>query len=110
MIGESDYGALHKVRHAIFLANFYPLSSCHTLSRIPGPPKKVRHTSQTPLIFLVGLVAKIQTKASCTNSLSIVRGVFVRGFVRGSFLWKVLSVVVFAHSFFCHNTYVTGES
>ena len=56
---------------------FWPIltpSLCHTLSHIPGPPK-VRHTSRTPP-FLVGLVKKSGQKPSCTNSLSIVRGVF----------------------------------
>ena len=33
----------------LFLANFDP--PCHTLSHIPGPPPKVRHTSRTPPIF-----------------------------------------------------------
>src|SRR6218665_3336631 len=67
----------------LFLANFDPLP-CHTLSHIPGPPK-VRHTSRTPR-FLVGLVQKTQTKAPCTNSLSIVRGgICPGGFVRGVF-------------------------
>src|SRR6218665_4022794 len=54
----------------LFLANFDPLPH--------DPPPKVRHTSQTPR-FLVGLVQKTRTKAPCTNSLSIVRRVFVRG-------------------------------
>ena len=70
-----DLGAVHKVRHAIF-GQFLPLppvTLCHT-SR---DPPKVRHISDPPPIFLVGLVQKIRTKAPCTNSLSIVCGVFV---------------------------------
>src|SRR6218665_1087244 len=66
----------------LYLANFDPLP-CHTFSHIPGPPPKVRHTSRTPRL-LVGLVQKTRTKAPCTNSVSTVRG----GFVRGSFVWK----------------------
>src|SRR6218665_202337 len=75
----------------LFLANFNPPPRCHTLSHIQGPPK-VRHTSRTPQIFSWPS-KKFRIKALCTNSLSI--GVFCpRGFVRGSFVWKVLSGVV----------------
>src|SRR6218665_1131084 len=77
----------------LFWANFYPFSPvtlCHT-SRDP----KVRHTSRTPP-FLVGLVQNTRTKAPCTNSFLIVRwGFCLGGFVRGSFVWKVLSGMVF---------------
>ena len=86
-------GSVHKVRHAIF-ANFYPLPLSHFVAH-PGDPPKVRHTSRTSPDFLVCLVQKIRTKSPCTNSLSIVSGVFVRkdlsgvfgleGFVRGGF-------------------------
>src|SRR6218665_3581707 len=75
----------------LFLANFSPPPSCHTLSHIPGPPRKyVTHLG--PPRFLEGLVQKTRTKAPCTNSVSIVRGRFCPGgFGRGSFVWKVLS-------------------
>src|SRR6218665_154801 len=98
-------GAVHKVRHAIF-GQFYPLP----LSHIRGPPK-VRHTSRTPR-FLVGLVQNTRTKAPCTNSLLFVRarGILSGGFVRRSFVWKVLSGMVFVRSPFCSNTSVTTES
>src|SRR6218665_537186 len=90
------YGAVHKVRHAIF-DQFLPLSPvtlCHT-SR--DPPESTSHISDPP--FLEGLVQKTRTKAPCTNSVSIVRGGFCPGsFVRGSFVWKVLSGVVFVCS------------
>src|SRR6218665_442355 len=88
-------GAVHKVRHAIF-GQFLP-PTCHTLSHIPGPPQKnVRHLG--PPIFSRSST-KNRTKAHCTNSLSIVRRGFCPGvFVRGSFVWKVLSGVVFVHS------------
>src|SRR6218665_2958773 len=81
---EVGNGAVHKVRHAIF-GQFLPPLPCHTLSHIPGPPK-VRHTSRTPPQFLVGLVQKTRTKAPSTNSLSIVRAVFVRGGLSGGLL------------------------
>src|SRR6218665_1924561 len=35
----------------LFLANFDPPPLCHTLSHIPGPPPKVRHTSRIPPIL-----------------------------------------------------------
>src|SRR6218665_2895019 len=55
-----------------------PLPSV-TLCHTSRAPPKVRHTSRAPP-FLVGLLQKTLTKDPCTNSLSIVRGVFVRGF------------------------------
>ena len=90
------YGAVHKVRHAIF-GQFLPLSPCHTSSHIPEPPESTSHISDPR--FLLGLVQKTRTKAPCTNSVWIFRGVFCHGgFVRGSFVWKVLSGVVFVRS------------
>src|SRR6218665_1350942 len=80
---ELKIGAVHKVRHAIF-GQF-----------LPPPPVTLCHPSRY----------KNRTKANCTNSLSIVRGGFCPGgFVRGSFVWKILSEVVFVHSPFCQNT------
>src|SRR6218665_1225392 len=82
----------------LFLANFDPPLPCHTLSHIPGPPRKyVTHLGFPPR-FLVGLVQKSWTKVPCTNSVSIVRGGFVR--------------VGFCPFPFCHNTCtsVTTES
>src|SRR6218665_1196731 len=87
------YGAVHKVRHAIF-GQFLPLSPCHTSSHIPEPPESTSHISDPR--FLLGLVQKTRTKAPCTNSVSIVHGAFcqrrglsevfcLEGFVRGGF-------------------------
>ena len=67
---------------------FWPIftpSPCHTLSHIPGPPKYVTCAHFGHPGFLVSLVQKTRPKALCTNSLSIVRGGFVGGFVRGYF-------------------------
>src|SRR6218665_90762 len=81
-----------------------PSSLSHFVTH-PGTTQKVRHTSRNTPPFLVGLVRKTWAKAPCTNSLSIVRGGFCPGaFVRGSFVWKDLSGVVFVHSLFCQET------
>jgi len=91
---------------ANFCYNFWPPSSCQNFVTHPGTPPKVRHISRNPPI-----VQKTRTKAPCTNSLSIVRGGFYPGaVVRGSFVWKDLSGVVFVRSPFCQNTSVTRES
>src|SRR6218665_3697649 len=77
-------GAVHKVRHAIF-GQFLPpppVTLCHT-SR--DTPESTSHISDPPR-FLVGLVQKTQTKAPCTNSLSIVRGGFCPGGLSGGLL------------------------
>src|SRR6218665_1730855 len=66
----------------LFLANFDPPPPCHTLSHIPGPPKRVRHISGTPP-FLVGLVHKSRTKASVQILSQLFAGVLFGGFVRG---------------------------
>src|SRR6218665_3726494 len=93
-----------------FLANFDPpppVTLRHT--SMQGTPKSTSHISDPP--FLVGLVQKIRTKPPCTNSFSIVRKGFCPGVsVRGSFVWKVLSGVVFVRTPFCQNTSVTTES
>src|SRR6218665_2585216 len=71
-------GTVHKVRHVIF-GQFLPpplppVTLCHT-SR--DPKKYVTHLRSPRL--LVGLVQKTQTKAPCSNFLSIVRGGFCPG-------------------------------
>src|SRR6218665_2169990 len=101
-------GAVHKVRHAIF-DQFLPPPPV-TLSHVPRPPKSTSHISDSP-DFLVGLIQKIRTKAPCSNSLSIVRVIFVReGLSWGLWSGKFFSGVVFVHSSFCHNTSVTTKS
>src|SRR6218665_662784 len=61
----------------LFLANFYPPCPLSHLVTPPGNPPKVPHTSRPRPIFSRPS-SKIRTKAPCTNSLSIVCGVFVR--------------------------------
>src|SRR6218665_890809 len=103
-------GAVHKVRHAIF-GQFLPpppVTLCHTFRDLP----KVRHTSRTPSpIFSRPSTTKPGQKPLVQILSQLFARVFVRGgFVRGSFVLKVLSRVVFVRSPFCQNTSVTTES
>src|SRR6218665_847483 len=66
------------------LANFDPPPPCHTLSHIPGPPKSTSHISDLPIFSWPS--TKTRTKALCTNSLSIFRGVFCPGVWSGGLL------------------------
>src|SRR6218665_802187 len=84
-----QFGAVHKVRHAIF-GQFYPLPLSHFVTHPGTTPPKVRHTSRTPR-YLEDLVQKLGQKHPCTNSVSIVHGGFyqgvfcLEGYVRGGF-------------------------
>src|SRR6218665_3057985 len=82
--GLVSKGSVHKVRYAIF-GQFLPPSPCHTLSHIPGSPESTSHILDPLPRFLVGLVKISRTKAPCTNSLSIVREGFCRGFCQRVF-------------------------
>ena len=69
------FGAVHKVRHAIFGQFLHPLPSV-TLRHTPrDPPESTSHILDHTR-FLLGLVQKTLTKVPCTNSLSIVCGDF----------------------------------
>src|SRR6218665_731414 len=84
----------------LFLANFYPPPSCHTLSHISDPPPIFRRLSTNP-----------RTKAPCTNSVSIVRGGFCPGVLsEGLFMSGRFCPGGFCPSPFCQNTSVTSES
>src|SRR6218665_2653747 len=91
------FGAVHKVRHAIFgqFCPPSPVTLCHT-SRDP-PQKYVTHLGLPRC--LLGLVQKTRTRVLCTNSLSIVRGGFCLGaFVRGDFC-----PYLFLSEYICYN-------
>src|SRR6218665_1854108 len=94
-VGEIALGAVHKVRHAIF-GQFLPHPPV-TLSHTSRDPPKVRHTSRNPPPIFRKLSTKNPDKSPLVQILSqLFPGVFVRGFVMGSFhVWKVLSGVVF---------------
>src|SRR6218665_639062 len=65
-----------------------------TLSHNPGPPHKKYVTHLGPLQIFSTPATKNPDKSPCANSLSVVRGVFVRGFCQRSFPWKFLSGMV----------------
>src|SRR6218665_2771128 len=88
----------------LFLANFDPLPLSHFVTSRDPRPESTSHISKPPPPILVGLVQKSRTKPPFTNSLTIVRGGFCPWDL--SFVRKVLSGVIFAHSPFCQNTYV----
>src|SRR6218665_1730070 len=81
----------------LFLDNFYPPTPV-TLRHTFRDPPKVRHTSRTPPIFRRPS-PKTPDKSPLVQFLSQLCAVFLSGgFVRGSFVWKVLSGVVFVRS------------
>src|SRR6218665_2595254 len=104
---SSTSGAVHKVRHAIFG------------QLLPPSPVTLCHTSRHPRKYVTLLGPPIFSRPSTKNpdksplykfSLNCLRVFLSGGFVRGSFVWKILSGVVFVRSPFCQNTSVTTES
>jgi len=79
---------------------------CHTFR----DPPEVRHTSRTPPNFSRPSTKNPDKSPRYKFSLNCLRGFLSGGFVRGSFVWKILSGVAFVRSPFCQNTYVTTES
>src|SRR6218665_1158018 len=74
-----------------------------------SPFQKVRHISRT-LRFLGGLAQKPGQKPPLQILSPLFGGFCLGGFVKESFVCKVLSGVYFARSPFCQNTSVTTES
>src|SRR6218665_916745 len=84
----------------LFLANFDPPPPVTH----PGTPQSASHISDPPR-FSVGLVQKPGEKPLYKFSLNCSRGLLSGGaFVKGSFVWHVLSGVGFFHYPFCQNT------
>ena len=86
-----------------YVTLFWPILTppplCHTLSHIPGPPRKyVTHLGPLPR-FLVGLVQKSRTKIPCTNSISIVRG----SFCPVGFVWVGFCPFPLLSQYICYN-------
>src|SRR6218665_838928 len=76
----------------LFLANFDPPSPYHTLSHIPGPPKSMSHISDPPIFSKPS--TKNPDKSPLYKFSHLFAGFCWGGFVRGSFVWKILSGVV----------------
>src|SRR6218665_3531631 len=74
----------------LFLANFYLPSLCHTLSHIPGPPESTSHISDPPPIFRRPSTENPDKSPLYKFCLNCSREFCPGGFVRGSFVWKVL--------------------
>src|SRR6218665_628522 len=78
---------------------FTPLPLSHFVTH-PGTPPQVRHTSQTPLIVRRPSTKNPDKSPLVQFCLNCSWAFLSRGFVRGSFVWKVLSGVVFVRSCF----------
>src|SRR6218665_757842 len=79
----------------LFLANFYPLSTCHTLSHISGPPKYVTYLGPPPRCFSKP-IKKILTKAP----VQILSQLFA-GFLSGRVCQRVFGLEGFVRGGFC---------
>src|SRR6218665_3646763 len=90
----------------LFLANFYFPSLCNTYR---DPHESTSHISDPP-IFRRPSTKNPDKSPLYKFCLNCSQGFLSWGFVRGSFVWKVLSGVVFVRSIFCQNTSVTTES
>src|SRR6218665_2596214 len=95
----------------LFWPIFTPLPLSHFVTH-PGTPRKyvtLTHP-EPPSGFLEGLVKKPGQKPACTNSVSIVRRGFVRGFCQRVFCLEGFVRGGFCPFLFCQNTSVTSES
>ena len=101
-------GAVHKVRHAVWpILTPSSVTPCHT-SR--DPQKSTSHISDPPIFTRPSTKTLTKTKKTCTNSLSIVHGGFVRGFCQGVFSLGDFVRGGFCSFFFCQHTSVTTDS
>jgi len=105
--GVSRIGAVHKVRHSIYGQFLLPSPMSQFVTH-PGTPKYVTHLGSP--IFSRPCTKNADKTPLYTFSLNYSRGFCPGGFVRGSFVWKVLSGVIFVRSPFCQNTSVTTKS
>src|SRR6218665_1923426 len=89
----------------LFWPIFTPLPLSHFVTQPGTPPPKVRHASRTPPPYF----SRPSKKPGQKPLVQILSQLFALVFVRGSFVWKVLSGVVFVRSLFCQNASVTTE-
>src|SRR6218665_630408 len=68
----------------LFLASFYPLPLSNFVTHPGTPPESTSHISEPPIFSMPS--TKTQTKAPCTNSLSIVHGAYCPGVLSGGLL------------------------
>src|SRR6218665_604804 len=108
-VRETQKGAVHKVRHAIF-GQFYPPPPCHTSSHIPGPPpESTSHISDPPIFRRPS--TKIPDKSPLVQILSqLFAGFLSGGFCQGVFCLEGFVRGGFCPFPFCQNTSVTSES
>src|SRR6218665_1002877 len=92
----------------LFLANFDPLPLSHFVTH-QGTPQRTSHISGPRPIFSRPSAKKPDKSPMYKFSFNCLWGSLSGGFVRGSFVWKVLSRMVFVHSPICQNTSVTTE-
>src|SRR6218665_2313733 len=92
----------------LFLANFYPPPLSHFVTHPGTPPESTSHMSDPPIFRRPS--TKNPDKNPCANSVSIVRGGFVRGFCQGIFCLEGFVRGSFCPFPFCQNTSVTSES
>src|SRR6218665_965941 len=90
----------------LFLANVNPRSPLSHFVTHPGPPKSTSHISDPPIFIRPS--TKNLDKATCTNSLSIVRGGFVWGFCQGvfcleGFVWGGFCPFTLLSEYICYN-------
>src|SRR6218665_1743237 len=81
----------------LFLANFDPLPLSHFVTHPGTPQKYVTHLGPPP-IFSRPSTKKPRQKPPVQILSQLFAGIFFGGFDRGSFVWKVLSGVVFIRS------------
>src|SRR6218665_2420271 len=106
----TEFASGPSIKHVmLFLANFDPLPLSHCVPH-PGTPQSTSHISDPPIFSRPS--TKSPDKSSCTNSLLIVRGVFVQGLCPGWFLSIPPSVRIHLlqqkgkHHFKLHVSYV----
>src|SRR6218665_3550163 len=77
----------------LFLANFYP-----PLRHTSRDPPKVRHTSRIPPIFRMPSTKNLDKSHHVQILYKLFAGFLSGGVCQGSFIWTILSGVIFVRS------------